>query len=254
MKFKVKKKKYNSGSKSEPFERYMGPPAKDKPAIDRVVEVPIDSVSLWVDNPRKNDKSVRPLAKLLKQYGQRTPIVVWVEDNCIYKGNTTWKAAKYLKWDKIWVAYANFRDHEDAVSYGLADNKSSEWSEWDDNILTKLLTEKFKGLDKAQVSGLTGFKESELSSFLLSTKEMPDELPIVDIKGNVVSLKDDYAVLEFDNKSQRLKFMEAIDVSHDRNRLINIEQLLEFMSEEIQEAMNTPKKLKKKKVLKRRRM
>lgn len=134
------------------------------PKLDnKIVRVPLDSVKLWKNNPRKNDAAAKHLSKLIKEHGQRTPIVVWEKDNTIYKGNTTWKAMKLLGAKYIDVIFTQFKSKGEAVKYGLADNKSGEWSEWDDDILVKLFeAEEFKGVDL----DATGFTEQERNDLL----------------------------------------------------------------------------------------
>ena len=63
--------------------------------VDRIEMVDIDSVKLWEGNPRKNDKAVTAVMKSIKEYGQKTPIVVWDQNDIIYKGNTTWNAISF---------------------------------------------------------------------------------------------------------------------------------------------------------------
>ena len=125
--------------------------------------VPIDSVHVWKNNPRKNDRAVPKLAKVLAIHGQRSPIVVWRKNNVVYKGNTTLKAARELSWKKIAVLWANFPSEQAAIAYAIADNKSSEFAEWDEDVLLDLLeAEELKGQPES-----TGFTEQEISLLFL---------------------------------------------------------------------------------------
>ncbi len=124
----------------------------------RIEEVAIDSIKLWDKNPRINDQAVDPLAKILEKHGQRSPVVVRVEDNMSDKGNTTWKALKQLNHKTILVQWESFPSDASATAYGIADNKASEFSDWDDELLANLLTAE----EMAVVSNDTGFSEEEL--------------------------------------------------------------------------------------------
>jgi ParB-like chromosome segregation protein Spo0J len=117
--------------------------------------VSIDSVKLWKENPRKNEKAAIRLADILKVHGQKSPIVVWKKNGVIYKGNTTYKAMKLNGAKTIQVLYQDFPSEQAAIAYGIADNKSSEWAEWDDEVLGKLLA----------VSGelATGFVDNKIN-------------------------------------------------------------------------------------------
>lgn len=120
------------------------PAVSTKPKVSiltdkNIVEVDIGTIKEWKDNPRKNDQAVPKLAKILRERGQVHPIVVWRKNNVCYAGNTRLKAAKHLKWKTIKVLFVDFPSEQTAVAFGIADNKSSEWSEWDDDLLTKFL-------------------------------------------------------------------------------------------------------------------
>ena len=192
----------------------------DESRIERVEWVDIDSVTPWENNPRKNEQAIGKLAKLLKLHGQVTPIVVWSKDGNIYKGNTTWKAMKKIKAEKVYVMFYNFRSRAEATAYAIADNKSHEWSEWDDDVLTRLL----QGSKLQELAGsiedlrlLTGLSEKEYAA-LVDRVEMPDKLPDVDLSG-IVEGKSDFMVLRFDSKEQMDKFLQKI--GHDgKTRMI----------------------------------
>jgi hypothetical protein len=123
-----------------------------------VVSIPISSVKLWKDNPRKNDKAAPRLAEILKTHGQRTPIVLWRKNMTCYKGNTTVKAAVLLGWTTIQAVLVDFKDERSAIAYGIADNRSSEYAEWDVNILSELLLSDTSFFNKEN----TGFNKGEL--------------------------------------------------------------------------------------------
>lgn len=213
-----------------------------------------DTVKLWPDNPRVNHKRVKDLALLLATYGQRTPLSVWEKDSIIYKGNTTYKALKYLKgmtnaqWakftkqgtdnaftghrpKKVLVAWMHFKSSKEAKAYGVSDNKSGEWSDWDNVGLAKLVQEEFKGIESKEAIGLFGFKEAEFNELLLSETEMPDQLPNIDLQGSANVLKADYLVIEMPDKETRLKVMSVIGVDHFRNRVVKLSDFNEVLND-----------------------
>ena len=101
--------------------------------------VDIKKIVLWKNNPRKNDQAVPRLAEVIRERGQITPIVVYRKNNVCYKGNTTIKALKYLGINHVKVLYADFPSEAAAIAYGIADNRSSEWAEWDSELLKNFL-------------------------------------------------------------------------------------------------------------------
>jgi len=133
-----------------------------------IAEVPINNVVLWKDNPRKNDAAVPKLADIIKTRGQVTPVVVWTKNMVAYKGNTTIKALKLLGYKMVKVLYADFPSETAAIAYGIADNKSSEWSEWDDEILKRFQQAESVDLTTAgftlkNVQMLTGYDDLNVS-------------------------------------------------------------------------------------------
>jgi hypothetical protein len=124
---------------------------------EKIEELSINDkrLHLWKDNPRRNDEAAVKLADIIKVRGQISPIVVWRKNGVIYKGNTTWKAMRILGLDKIKVLWVDFPSEASAIAYGIADNKSSEFSQWDDTILSQFL--KVEEIQKSN----TGFTVTE---------------------------------------------------------------------------------------------
>lgn len=209
MKLKVKNKKSVGSIKSK------------KPTGLKIAEnmeiVDIDSVAPWEKNPRKNEKAIAKLADVIKIYGQRTPISVWTEDRKIYKGNTTWFAMKKAGFKKIAVVWQDFADAKEARGYAMVDNASGEWSDWDMNVLAELLQgEEFQGMQSNEITKLTGFDDKMLKGLLLSTTEMPDILPDVDLTGGVPD-KADFLVIQFESREEMKKFKERLgELKHPR--------------------------------------
>lgn len=198
--------------------------------VDRLEVVEIDSVEPWDKNPRKNEKAIDRLAKVIKQYGQRTPISVWKEDKKIYKGNTTWYAMKKAGYKKIAVVWQDFKDAREAQGYAMVDNKSGEWSEWDNGILAELLQgEAFEGLKSADIGQLTGFEDKDLKGLLLSTGELPDVLPDVDLSGTIPD-KADFIVIQFESRDQMQEFKEQLGFETKHPRVVPYADLLTVMA------------------------
>jgi len=221
------------------------------PVIKEVVQVSLNDIELWKDNPRNNDASVKPLSELLQKHGQMSPLVVDQKSGIIYKGNTTYKAMKKLGWKKAWVAYVRFPSYEDAVAYALADNKSSEWSDWNERILANLIPTTFKGEALKDIGKITGFKENELHSFFVArSNELPDELAEVDIKGMSMDEKADYLVLQFNSHDEMVEFRDRFD-NKKNPRMITFEALLKVMKFRVSSSSSSS--VSKKKVMKKKR-
>ena len=104
--------------------------------------VDIDAVYPYLNNPRKNDDAVQAVAESIRQCGYIAPIIV-DEDHVILAGHTRYKALQLLGYDKIQIAVAQDMSEEQKKKYRLLDNKLSELSKWDFD----LLAEEIDGLD-----------------------------------------------------------------------------------------------------------
>lgn len=189
----------------------------------------IDKIKLWRDNPRKNDQGVVKLAKLLKTYGQITPIVVWDKNMTVYKGNTTLKALLLNGEKTVKVLYKSFPSEQAAIAYGIADNKSSEWSDWDDDILKNIFSQNEKYFTKENI-GFTG-KEKQL--FLLSKN--CDKLPDIEIQGETKEL-DEFMIIIFDSKNQMDQFKERFNVPQ-KHRKIDFKTLIHRLNMSVKETI-----------------
>jgi DNA modification methylase len=101
--------------------------------------VPLSRVYLSPSNPRVNDAAVEPLVASLRRFGWQQPIVARPSGEVI-AGNTRLKAATKLEHALVPVVWFEGTDLE-ATAYAIADNKTHEYSEWDDSALAKLLQE-----------------------------------------------------------------------------------------------------------------
>ena len=94
------------------------------------------------ENARKHSqKNLDAIKASLTKFGQRKPIVI-NNKGVILAGNGTVEAAKALGWDHIEVATVPADwDEATARAYALADNRTAELAEWDENVLAKQLLE-----------------------------------------------------------------------------------------------------------------
>lgn len=216
--------------------------------------VDIDSITPWEKNPKKYKDKIDELVVSIKQYGQRKPLTVWTKNNVIYTGNNTWYAMKKLKYEKIAVLFEEFRDEKEAIGWGLIENKSGENQEWDQGKLAALLQgETFQGLKSDEIAMLTGFKDKDMKSLLLSTAELPDVLPDVDLDGGVPD-KADFIVIQFESRPAMQKFKERLGFETKHPRVVPYADLLKVMSWTEKETITSipEEKTKKKLLLKKR--
>lgn len=94
----------------------------------------------YEDNPRDNDGAVGYVIKSIEEFGFKVPIVV-DKDNIVVTGHTRLKAAKGLGLKEVPTIVAGDLSEEQVKAFRLADNKTSEFAEWDWNVLEKELAE-----------------------------------------------------------------------------------------------------------------
>jgi hypothetical protein len=116
-----------------------------KPDLSHITErlrplaVPIDSIFEDPANANTHGaRSIRAIMGSLNRYGQRTPLVVNTGGNIVAKGNGTLEAARRLGWEQIAVVFVE-DDPLTHTGYSIADNRTSEFSQWDETALMKLL-------------------------------------------------------------------------------------------------------------------
>lgn len=99
----------------------------------KVEEWSVEKVIPYERNPRFNDGAVEATAKSIEAFGFRQPIVV-DRAGVIIVGHTRLKAAQQLKLAKVPVHVAELSPAE-AMAYRIADNKTGELAEWDEELL-----------------------------------------------------------------------------------------------------------------------
>jgi hypothetical protein len=150
----AKKKRPNPPATSTP------PAATHEPAAEWV---PIADLRTWSANPRKNDGA--PVAKVkasIARFGFGSPILARRADGEIIAGHTRLKAARELGLDRVPVRYLDL-DPVDAHLLAIADNRTGEEAEWDDDGLASVLRElRDEDADLAD----TGFDADEIAALL----------------------------------------------------------------------------------------
>jgi len=105
--------------------------------VDKIEMRKISEIKPYFRNPRKNEKTVAALVDLIPRAGFNVPIVI-DEDNVIVKGHARYKAAIRLGLESV-PCVVTHADEENKNLDRLADNKTSELSEWlTDDLLHEL--------------------------------------------------------------------------------------------------------------------
>ena len=115
--------------------------------------VAIDRLHLNPSNPRLNDPAVPHVAASIRRFGFQQPVVAKRSGEVI-AGNTRLKAARSLGLVQVPVIWFEGSDL-DATAYGIADNRTHEFAEWDQGALAKLL-EELRAEDALEGVGYSG--------------------------------------------------------------------------------------------------
>jgi len=129
----------------------------------RPLALPIASLVHDAANARKhNERNLEAIRQSLHRFGQRKPIIVQKKGMIVRAGNGTMEAAKSLGWTHLACNVID-EDSTDATSFAIADNRTAELAEWDEETLASLL----QSLPtESQVAA--GFDENELNELLSS--------------------------------------------------------------------------------------
>jgi DNA modification methylase len=156
----------------------------DLPAAPPVELVPIDRLFCSPANPRRNDAAVPHVAASIRRFGWQQPVVARRTGEVI-AGNTRLKAAQSLGMTEVPVWWFDGSDL-DALAFGITDNKSHSWSDWDEPVLAKLL-EQLRAEDSLEGVGYSTDDIDALVAQLRAeehrdlTDDGPDEPPAVAI-------------------------------------------------------------------------
>lgn len=96
----------------------------------KIIEKKISDLKAYENNPRNNDGAVEYVANSIKEFGFKNPVII-DKDNVIVCGHTRVKAAKSLKMKTVPCIVADDLTEEQIKAFRLADNKVSEFSQWD---------------------------------------------------------------------------------------------------------------------------
>jgi len=144
----------------------------------KIEKISVRKLSNDPANARKhNERNIETIVASLRRFGQQKPIVV-DRNNIVRAGNGTLEAAKQLGWDEIDVVRTDLNGSE-AVAYAIADNRTAELAEWDDEILSAQLNGLF--VDDEALLEAAGYTQDDLESMLEELAPEPeiteDEIP-----------------------------------------------------------------------------
>lgn len=131
----------------------------------------IDEIIPYINNPRYNQAAIDKVAASIAEFGFKVPIVI-DRDNVIVTGHTRREAAKKLNIEQIPCIYADDLTPAQVKAFRLADNKTSEFSYWDTELL-KIELDALKELEydvNMTDFGFSDLEDIDIDSFFEETE------------------------------------------------------------------------------------
>jgi hypothetical protein len=133
---------------------------------------PLDQIRPYPNNPRVLRNAAEKVAESIREFGWRQPIVV-DEEGVIIIGHSRLAAAKLLKLASAPVHVAAGLPADKVRALRIADNKTGEFSQWDEAKLADELAVIMEGLGSVQV---TGFSRAEFDAIEMQAKAAMDQV------------------------------------------------------------------------------
>ena len=160
--------------------------SSEKQGIAReIVMLPVSEVRPYEKNPRKNADAVKFVKASIEQFGFKIPIVI-DSNRVIVCGHTRLMAAKSLGMSEVPCIYADDLTDAQIKAFRLADNKVSEFAEWDDALLGDELADIGAECDIDMAD--FGFEPLEEEPQEIVEDEVPEDVEAVCKRGEIWQL------------------------------------------------------------------
>lgn len=174
----------------------------------KIVYKNVDDLIPYENNPRQNDQAVEYVANSIKEFGFKVPCVI-DRDNVVVAGHTRLKACKRLGIKEVPCIVADDLTEDQIKAFRIADNKVSEYAEWDNDKLSMELGD--IDLDMSEF-GVFDMGEDE-DPVDLEDKEEKPEIEFTEVLGE----DHNYIVLYFDNDVDWLQAESLFDIKPKKN-------------------------------------
>lgn len=169
----------------------------------------IGELKPYENNPRHNDMAVDAVAASIQQFGFKNPVII-DKDGVIVAGHTRYKAAKKLGITDIPCISADDLSDEQIKAFRLADNKTAELAEWDEDLLGKEM-QGIINIDMSQFGFSVG--EDELGEEMQDDKyTLKVKIPQYEITGECPEISD---MLDSSKADELIQEVEAADIPEE---------------------------------------
>lgn len=156
------------------------------------LQVPLADLTPDPANLRKHSaRNISTIAASLKRFGQDQVLVVQKDGMVIRKGNGRYEAARQLGWDTMAAIVIDEGDVK-AIERAIADNRTAELAEWDDEALYRVL----KAFDDPEAVEAVGFTDDDMRHLdeLCTAPTEGDWAEAFEAVGDVTEVKDNEQV------------------------------------------------------------
>lgn len=137
-----------------------------------VIDVKLTDLKPYEKNPRHNQEAIKGVANSIREFGFKVPIVI-DKNNVIVAGHTRYKASLELGLETVPCIVADDLTPKQIKAFRLADNKVSEKSYWDFDLLNQELEDIGVDIDMS----LFDFKMDVPDSFHGDSEDEEDDIP-----------------------------------------------------------------------------
>ena len=137
-----------------------------------IINKKLSELTPYEHNPRNNSEAVRYVANSIKEFGFKVPIVI-DKNNEIVAGHTRYEASKQLGLKEVPCIVADDLTEDQIKAFRLADNKVSEFAQWD----YVLLDEELQNIDLS-MNGFgfdSDFNDVDLNDFFEDAEDTKKE-------------------------------------------------------------------------------
>lgn len=152
----------------------------------KIEYIDINKLIPYINNPRINDNAVDKVAASIKEFGFKNPIIV-DKENVIIAGHTRLLASRKLDLKEVPILRVDDLTENQIKAFRIADNKTSEFAEWD----MELLEIELEGLDDI----FTGFDEEEFDDIMGIEPEIIEDDFDIEPPVNPISKRGDIWLL-----------------------------------------------------------
>ena len=126
-----------------------------------IINKKIEELKPYENNPRNNEGAIDYVANSIKKFGFKVPLVI-DKNNVIVTGHTRYQACKKLGITEVPCIIADDLNEKQIKAFRIADNKTNDMAEWNDDLLTIELKDVLDEIDMTDF----GFGDFELSMLM----------------------------------------------------------------------------------------